>query len=237
MSAERRWAAIPAAGAGTRMGAGLPKQYLSLLGRPIIAHSLTLFSGHAGIDGIVVALAADDGHWEGLGMNALPKVRVTVGGAERCHSVLAALRCLSESAHPEDWVLVHDAARPCLRRADLDRLIGEGGRHPVGALLGVPVRDTMKRVDAQGHVVETVPRRDLWHALTPQMFRLGMLTEALAQAIAEGVLVTDEAEAMERTGRCPLLVEGHADNLKVTRPDDVMLAEAVLRYRGEPACA
>jgi 2-C-methyl-D-erythritol 4-phosphate cytidylyltransferase len=219
------------------MGAGLPKQYLPLFGRPIIAHSLAPFCEHRGIEGIVVALAADDRHWEGLGMNALAKVRVTVGGAERCHSVLAALRHLADDARPEDWVLVHDAARPCLRRADLDRLIAEGARHPVGALLGLPVRDTMKRSDAHGQVVETVPRRGLWHALTPQMFRLGMLTEALAEAIAEGVVVTDEAEAMERSGRHPLLVEGHADNLKITRPDDLLLAEAVLQYRERQACA
>lgn len=232
MGSERYWAAIPAAGAGARMGAGLPKQYLSLLGRPIIAHSLAIFCDHPRIAGVVVALATDDGHWERLGLDALAKVQVTPGGAERCHSVLAALQRLATRAHPEDWVLVHDAARPCLRSTDVDRLIAAGTGHPVGALLGLPVRDTMKRADLGKQVVETVPRSGLWHALTPQMFRLGMLAEALSRSIAQGVLVTDEAEAMERAGLHPLLVEGHADNLKVTHPEDLAMAEALLRERG-----
>lgn len=227
---------MPAAGSGSRMGSTIPKQYLPLLGRPVIAHSLAPFREHPRISGIVVVLAADDGHWKALGMDRLAKVRVTVGGAERCHSVLAALRGLLECAHPEDWVLVHDAARPCLRRADIDRLIAEGTGHPIGALLALPVRDTMKRADAQREVTETVPRTGLWHALTPQMFRLGMLFEALSEAIASGRLVTDEAEALERAGHRPLLVEGHPDNLKITRPEDLALAQAVLLHRDSQVC-
>ncbi|MGH8583275.1 MAG: 2-C-methyl-D-erythritol 4-phosphate cytidylyltransferase [Gammaproteobacteria bacterium] len=233
MPAHRYWAAIPAAGIGTRMGLALPKQYLPLHGQPLIAHSLALFCAHPAIRGVVVALSADDPHWSTLSVARDQKVSITIGGAERCHSVLAALARLLQTADPQDWVLVHDAARPCLRRGDLDRLIARCSTHPVGGLLALPVRDTMKRADATGTVLETVSRVNLWHALTPQMFRIGRLNDALEAALAQGRLVTDEAEAMELSGQAPRLVEGQPDNIKVTLPRDLALAERYLQRQRE----
>lgn len=228
---------VPAAGTGSRMGAELPKQYLPLAGRPILQHTLERLAAHPAIEAVAVALAPEDRWFDGLDIAGGERVWRVAGGAERCHSVANALRALSRRAAPEDWVLVHDAARPCLRRADLDRLMTELGRHPVGGLLALPVRDTMKRADAAMDVTETVDRTGLWHALTPQMFRLGALGAALEAALGAGVLVTDEAQAMERAGARPRLVEGHPDNIKITRPQDLVLAELYLRQQQEDACA
>ncbi len=226
------WALIPAAGAGRRMGSATPKQYLDLAGWPVLEHSLRLFLDHPRIRGLAVALDPADERWEGLPSASHPAILRVPGGGERCHSVLNALEALAGRAGEDDWVLVHDAARPCLRREDLDRLITVLARHPVGGLLGVPVRDTMKAVDACGEVLNTVPREGLWHAYTPQMFRRGPLRQALRQAIAAGRLVTDDASAMEIAGFRPLLVEGHADNIKITRPEDLALAHFHLQRQG-----
>lgn len=219
------WAVIPAGGAGRRMNAAIPKQYLPLRGKPVISYPLELFCAHPRISGVVVALAADDPYWPTLEVECHGKPVVTApGGEERCHSVLNALNQLQSLAGPDDWVLVHDAARPCLRRSDLDKLIGAVTDHPVGGLLGVPVRDTIKRVDSRDRVYETVDRASLWHALTPQMFRLQPLRSALLRALDEGVLVTDEAGAIELSGARPIIVEGSADNIKITHPEDLARA-------------
>lgn len=233
MTTPRYWAMVPAAGAGKRMGSAVPKQYLSLAGRPVIAHTLASLLDHPRIDGVAVAIGAGDEWWPTVAaeLNAAKPLRVVTGGAERCHSVLNGLEALSEPAQPEDWVLVHDAARPCLTGGDLDRLIDTLADDPVGGLLAVPVRDTLKQADDAGRVAATVDRSRLWHALTPQMFRLGMLHEALSAALARGLLVTDEAAAMEVAGFAPRLVEGRADNLKITRPEDLALAEFYLTRR------
>ena len=156
---------------------------------------------------------------------------VVTGGAERCHSVLNGLEALRQHADLTDWVLVHDAARPCLAVADLDRLMNELADDPVGGLLAAPVRDTLKQADSAGRVATTVDRSRLWHALTPQMFRLGRLRDALNAALARGLLVTDEAGAMEAAGFAPRLIEGRADNVKITRPEDLALAEFYLAHR------
>jgi 2-C-methyl-D-erythritol 4-phosphate cytidylyltransferase len=148
---------------------------------------------------------------------------------ERCHSVIRALDSLNNVAAPDDWVLVHDAARPCVRMQDIDKMILELKEHPVGGILAVPVHDTLKRGSAAGEIVDTVDRRNLWQAQTPQMFRLQALRQALHQAIEDGFMVTDEASAMEHIGLKPKLVEGHADNIKVTRPEDLSLAEFYLQ--------
>jgi len=153
------------------------------------------------------------------------------GGAERSHSVLNALQFMQSNAAVEDWVLVHDAARPCLRTQDLDALIDQSKGHPVGGLLGVPVRDTMKRTIEGNHVSGTVTREGLWHAYTPQMFRLGTLLQALEQAQAQGLAVTDDASAIELAGMTPLMIEGHDDNIKITRPEDLILAEFYLQQQ------
>lgn len=226
------WVVVPAAGLGTRMGAPRPKQYLRLGDRTVIEHTLAVFDAHPRIAGLIVALARDDVYWDCLGLSATkPLVRVE-GGAERCHTVLNALDALAARQGPEAWVLVHDAARPCLRAEDLDRLLDEGLRHRVGALLATPARDTIKRVDQAGRVVETVDRRLLWQALTPQLFRLGMLREALSGALSQGRLVTDESSAIELLGESPIVVEGTDDNLKVTRPADLELARMILIAQG-----
>jgi 2-C-methyl-D-erythritol 4-phosphate cytidylyltransferase len=229
MAAPRFWAVVPAAGVGRRMGGDLPKQYLPLHGRPLLQHTLERLGGHPRIAGVVVALTAGDPYWRAPALG-VPLYTVD-GGAERCHSVLNALDLLHGTADPGDWVLVHDAARPCLRPADIDRLIAELAGHPVGGLLGLPVADTVKRVDAAGDVAATVPRDGLWRALTPQMFRLASLRDALARAVEAGELVTDEAGAIEGMGLHPRMVEGHADNIKVTRPGDLELAALYLEIQ------
>lgn len=234
MSGARAWAVVPAAGRGLRMGGDVPKQYLPLAGRPILQHTVARLAGHPRVRGVVVALAADDARWPGLGFTA-PAVRTVVGGAERVHSVLAALDALAgfPEADGGDWVMVHDAARPCVRPADIEALADRAGAHPVGGLLALPVRDTMKRAGADGAVAETVDRTGLWHALTPQMFRLAALRDALRAALAAGRVPTDEAQAMELAGARPLLVAAHADNIKVTEPQDQALAELYLRRQAE----
>lgn len=230
----RHWALIPAAGVGRRLGGAIPKQYLPLAGRPLIEYSLEILLNHPRIEAVVVALGPEDGWWPDTAFARHPMVVRAEGGAERCHSVRNGLELLwQRGAAPKDWVLVHDAARPCLRRADLDRLLERLGGHPVGGLLGVPARDTMKRADEVGEVRETVPRAGLWHAYTPQMFRLGPLCQALDWALEQGLWVTDEASAMELAGYHPLLVEGHADNIKVTLPEDLALAAFHLSQRAE----
>jgi 2-C-methyl-D-erythritol 4-phosphate cytidylyltransferase len=146
--------------------------------------------------------------------------------------VLNGLNALSDSAQADDWVLVHDAARPCVRQQDLRLLIDTLEDHTVGGLLGTPVHDTMKKTDVQGVIIETLERNFLWHACTPQMFRYGLLRAALIKALEDGYEVTDEASAMEHAGYRPLMVEGHADNIKITRPEDLPLAEYFLQQQG-----
>jgi len=230
-STVRFWAVIPAAGSGSRMGATLPKQYLTLSGQPLLTHTVTRLAGHPLIQGVMVVLAADDQHFHKLPFSAKRSLFTTTGGAERCHSVLSGLRALMAHARDDDWVLVHDAARPCVRGEDITRLIETLRDHAVGGLLGLPVADTMKRTDAEGNVIATVPRDGLWRALTPQMFRLGLLRQALEEALRKGLLVTDEAQAMEAAGHVPRMVEGHADNIKITRPQDLTLADLYLKQQ------
>lgn len=228
---ERYWAVVPAAGVGRRMGSERPKQYLELLGKSVLDHSLARLLEHPHIEAVYLALAEEDEYWPDSAFAGDPRVIRVAGGAERCHSVLNALGRLREAADDGDWVLVHDAARPCLTRQDLDRLIETLQGHPVGGLLGVPLQDTLKRVAGTGEVVETLPRSELWQAYTPQMFRLGLLAESLQHALARGLLVTDDASAMELSGHRPLMVEGQAGNLKITRPADLQLAAFHLQHR------
>jgi 2-C-methyl-D-erythritol 4-phosphate cytidylyltransferase len=214
------------------MGASTPKQYLDLAGRPIIDYSVRLFLDHPRISGVFVALEPEDSYWTQTAFAHHPGVRRVDGGAERCHSVLNVLELLVQEADAVDWVLVHDAARPCLRRGDVDRLLEVLLDHPVGGLLGAPVRDTMKQVREGGTVCTTVSRDGLWHAFTPQMFRLGLLRRALRAALDKGNLVTDDAGAVELMGHEPMLVEGHADNIKITRSEDLPLAAFYLQQQG-----
>ncbi len=228
----RCWGVVPAAGAGTRMGAATPKQYLQLAGKTVLQWTLERLSVQPQINGLVVVLSPEDDRWNAMDVEFPVPVSRVDGGVERCHSVFNALLALSEYASPTDWVLVHDAARPCVRNSDIDRLIESIRHHAVGGLLASPVRDTMKRCDATGTILETVPREYLWHALTPQMFRLGPLQEAMGAAIEKGFLVTDEASAVEYAGFAPRVVPGHSDNIKITRPEDLVSAEFYLRQQG-----
>jgi 2-C-methyl-D-erythritol 4-phosphate cytidylyltransferase len=224
----RRWAVVPAAGIGSRMGTAFPKQYLELAGRTVIEHAIERVLLHPMLDGVVVALREDDRWWHATEFAGHPDVVTVPGGAERCHSVLNALDHLAARAAPQDWVLVHDAARPCVRRRDITLLVERLADDPVGGLLGMPVHDTVKRADPAGRIETTLPREHLWRAFTPQMFRLAPLREALRRAVDADVVITDEASAMEHAGHAPCMVEGHADNLKITRPGDLPLAEFFL---------
>jgi 2-C-methyl-D-erythritol 4-phosphate cytidylyltransferase len=225
------WAVMPAAGRGARFGGEMPKQYLHIAGRPMIEHSLRALLGHPDVDGVMVALAPDDPYWGGWRHLENKPVYTCIGGAERADSVLAALQALPGTVSEDQWVLVHDAARPCLRGVDLTRLLAIGRADPIGAILAAPVRDTIKRaIDGEApRSVLTEPREQLWRALTPQLFRRGGLTRALQAAMRGKVAVTDEAMAMELLGLKPRLVEGAEDNIKVTTPADVALAESILK--------
>jgi 2-C-methyl-D-erythritol 4-phosphate cytidylyltransferase len=216
------WAVIPAAGVGARMAADRPKQYLQLGGLTILEHSLLCFLDHPRLKGLVISLAVDDPYWPALPCALDSRIQQVAGGKERADSVLNALLHLHASgADDNDWVLVHDAARPNLARSDLDHLLAELADDPVGGLLAVPAKDTLKRADASGRVAETVDRSFIWQAYTPQMFRLGALHRALADGLVSNVSITDEASAIEWAGHSPRLIEGRADNIKVTRPEDL----------------
>jgi len=224
---SRYLALVPAAGSGSRMGSATPKQYLELLGQPLMWHALNTLTSHPSIDRVAVVISPGDEWFDSFEWK-LPKLDVLrVGGASRAESVRNGLAALQ--AAQDDWVLVHDAARCGLSHAALDRLMSELKDDPVGGLLALPVPDTVKRADAAQRVAETVPRDGLWLAQTPQMFRAGLLVQALKDApLAE---ITDEASAIERLGHASRLVEGEAFNFKVTYPRDVALAEAVLTAR------
>jgi 2-C-methyl-D-erythritol 2,4-cyclodiphosphate synthase/2-C-methyl-D-erythritol 4-phosphate cytidylyltransferase len=248
----RYWLVMPAAGSGSRFGEATPKQYAALAGRTVIEWALAPFLEDHRCRGIVVALAAADVWWPAIaarlrlpadaGASPRPTVRVAPGGPQRSLSVRSALTALRDQAQDDDWVLVHDAARPCLGAADLERLLARLGTHALGGLLAAPAADTLKRAldtPAAGDpaVAQTVERAGLYRALTPQMFRYARLTAALEAAHADGRFPTDESQALEWLGERPQLVPGQADNLKVTTAADLVLAEAVLRARESPATA
>lgn len=226
MSEEQRkyWAVVPAAGTGSRMGGALPKQYTSLSGKTLLELSLRALLDCADIEVVVVALRCDDSRAAGLDILTQPRIHCVEGGAERGDSVLAGLDALAGLADAHDWVLVHDAARPCLAQVDLARLIGRVSEAGIGGILAEPIVDTVKLADDDGRVVRTLDRNSLWRAQTPQMFRLGELRRAMRSAVQQGQPVTDEASAMELAGYPVQLVPGSRRNLKVTLPDDLELA-------------
>lgn len=223
------FALIPAAGGGARMAASCPKQYLPLAGKPMIRHTVEALCAVTTIDRVCVVLAPDDVFWDGYDWIDLA-TRVSIlrcGGETRAESVTNGLRAMRDMAQADDWILVHDAARCCLARTHIENLIDEVGEDPVGGLLAVPLADTLKRAQEGGRVGSTVPREGLWQAQTPQMFRYGLLLDALEYAPA----VTDEASAIEALGLHPRLVAADATNLKVTYPLDLQLAEWILLNR------
>jgi 2-C-methyl-D-erythritol 4-phosphate cytidylyltransferase / 2-C-methyl-D-erythritol 2,4-cyclodiphosphate synthase len=219
----RYFAVIPAAGTGRRFGTELPKQYAPLHGRTLIEWALAPFIEDERCKGIVVAIAAGDEYWPRA--RAFPsKVMSTIGGAERSDSVANGLQALAGRAAADDWVLVHDAARPCLERDDLDRLLDALADHTVGGLLATPLADTLKQTADSGQVGATLDRTGLWRALTPQMFRYARLCAALDAARRAGRVPTDEAQALEWLGERPVVVSGSPGNLKVTTAQDLQTA-------------
>ncbi|MDO8329030.1 MAG: 2-C-methyl-D-erythritol 4-phosphate cytidylyltransferase [Fluviicoccus sp.] len=220
-------AVVPAAGTGRRFGGEVPKQYLDIHGRTVMQWTLDLLGSIAAIDEIVVALHPDDTLASTLTYLHPDKLRFTAGGAERSDSVLCGLKAMT--AKSDDWVLVHDVARPCVPVEDILQLLKMAGDDPVGGLLAQPVRDTLKRSSADGlRVGETVSREGMWQAQTPQLFRYGLLKAALESAAARNTVVTDEASAIEALGFSPMLVPGSPRNLKITWPDDLWLAGQIL---------
>lgn len=222
---ERLWLVVPAAGQGRRMGADRPKQYLPLAGRPVLAHTLARLHGAFPTARLALCLDADDRWFDPAWVPFAHWQRID-GGRERMESVRNALAAID--AADDDLVMVHDVARPCVTVADLQALHLAAGAHPDGALLAMPVADTMKREGGECQSVTTEPRDGLWHALTPQGFRFALLERALSRATARGITVTDDASAVEALGRAPRLVSARRDNLKITHPDDLALAAAIL---------
>ncbi len=220
-------AIVPAAGVGSRMQADRPKQYLILHGHTVLEHTVEVLLRHPDVGQMVVAVSDNDPYFGSLELANHPRVVRVSGGKERADSVLSALDYVCQHQLSE-WVLVHDAARPCVEHVDISQLIATAQTHTVGAILAAPVRDTMKRADGGQNIDHTVDRVALWHALTPQMFRAQPLMQALTQALAAQAVITDEASAFEWLGQKPALVAGRADNIKITQPEDLALAEFYL---------
>lgn len=214
------------------MKANRPKQYLSLLNKTVLEHTLACFSHAKQIAAVVIALHPEDPYWADLDITFPKPLYVVSGGKERSDSVLNALRMMQDELHvdKDSWVMVHDAARPCLLQRDLDRLISLCSQsHEVGGILAKRASDTMKRSHRNNNsIVTTEDRENLWHALTPQMFRLKQLADALEYSLVQGMVITDEASALENKGESPLLIEAEGSNIKITHPDDLALAEFLL---------
>ena len=223
-------AVVPAAGSGSRMGSATPKQYLPLLGRPVLRHTLDRLLSVPSLAAVWVVLSPDDADWTRYDWPEDARLRVLrVGGASRAASVANALTAISGETSAETWVLVHDAARACVDPADVENLISTLANDPVGGILAAPLADTLKRADGETRVAQTIPREGLWLAQTPQMFRLGLLQRALAAAPN----VTDEAGAIEALGLAPRLVPGKSSNFKLTYPEDLALAARILSGEAE----
>ena len=222
------WAIMPAAGVGSRIDSHKPKQYLSLQGRALIEHSLTALLQSQHVRGVMLGLHADDSHWKKLNFQSHKTVQTFIGGESRAQTVFNALELLQQDCDSDAFVLVHDAARPCLTERDISALVNACEQHAVGGLLAAPVGDTIKNVSDDHQVLGTVDRSALWRALTPQMFRLGALYDALKYCFDNNLSVTDEASAIEHKGENPIVVQGDTRNIKVTYAEDLSLAEHVL---------
>ncbi len=238
------WVVIPAAGVGKRMQSDVPKQYIRIFDKTVIEHTLDCFTNHSRVAGIIIALHSDDPYWKTIAHKIQSSVPIyTVeGGQERCESVMQGLDYLStvEQLNTQQWVMVHDAARPCVAPHDINALLAlteqadSSVNNMVGGILATPVKDTMKRAKQGTHtILKTESRDDLWHALTPQLFRLGELYDALEQGLDAQAEITDEASALERLDKFPLLVEGSAQNIKITHPGDVEIATNFLSSKAQ----
>ncbi len=223
------WAVVPAAGVGKRMQADKPKQYLPLVNKTVLEHTLARLLQANVFSAVAVAISKEDPYWPKLKISKHNKVITADGGKERADSVLSALKSLREKAADNDWVLVHDAARPCLTSSDIHLLIKSLKDDDVGGILALPSHDTLKSVDGNS-ITETIDRSVIWRALTPQMFRYGMIKNALENAEGNSA-ITDEASALEMQGLQPKIVEGRSDNIKITRPEDLALAQFYMEHQ------
>jgi len=234
-SSDKVWVLIPAAGIGTRMNSDIPKQYLEIHGKSVIEHTLQCFIQHDDVAGVIVALNSDDPYWKYLKIDYQQKPLYTVeGGKERSDSVMQTLDYLLsvERVPKSTWVMVHDAARPCLTMKDIDSLLEIRETRSIGGILASPVRDTMKRsIKNSFEIDRTETRENLWHALTPQLFKAGDLRRALETCLEKGIEVTDESSAIEVLGEHPILVEGSSANIKITLPEDLEVASWILSKR------
>jgi 2-C-methyl-D-erythritol 4-phosphate cytidylyltransferase len=225
---------VPAAGIGQRMQSQIPKQYLRLQGKTVLEHSLERLLRFEAVQGVVLALHPGDKYWGKLAFRSAKPVFTVTGGDTRSRSVYQALLRLQRELTAEDWVLVHDAARPCVTLADIHALWQQVTGHPaqpVGGILALPMSDTVKQGNDQQQIIATIPRQDLWRAQTPQLFRFGKLYQAVSEILAQGLQITDEASALEYSGAQLLLVAGRHDNIKITHPEDLALAEAILQWQ------
>ena len=220
-SPQRYIAIVPAAGVGKRMGSDKPKQYIRIAGKTVLEHTVEHLLAANVFEQIILAVNTTDTYWESIELLKNPIIRIVKGGAERSDSVLAAMQ--SYTAKSNDWVLVHDVARPCITPESIQFLIEHVKDHSVGGILAIPVSDTVKRVHNE-HVNETIDRRELWRAQTPQMFPYSLLRTALEQGIAKQLAITDEASAVEFMGLQPKIIEGLPSNIKITCPEDIELA-------------
>lgn len=226
MSAEPLYALVPAAGIGRRLQGVCPKQYLPLGDSCVIEQTLQVLLQQQAIHAIVVVINPEDSYFTTLSVAANPRIQIAEGGDQRVDSVWSGLQQLQAG-----WVLVHDAVRPCLHPDDLQRLLAVRDHAPAGAILATPVRDTIKRGDSQGKIAGAISRGSLWQALTPQLFPVKLLKACLQQALEAGIEITDEAAALTYCGYAPTLVPGRADNIKITYPDDLVMAACLLAQR------
>ena len=227
-TSEKIWALIPAAGIGSRMGSEIPKQYLEIGNKTVLEHTLELFINHDSIDTIIVVLHPGDRYWESLSVSLNPKIVTITGGDERVDSVFFGLEKIQLMGGKNDWVMVHDAARPCLFRQHIDNLILAKCTSPEGAILAVPSFDTVKVTNNQQSIDKTIPRETIWLAQTPQFFPVDLLQSSISKSKADGVTVTDESSAMEAQGFSPALVVGSKRNIKITEHEDLILASLSL---------
>ena len=229
MNGQSVHALIPAAGHSVRFGGTTLKQYAHLLGMPVITHRIEAVARHEAVASVTVALAADGGIFEQLVHPEFPDARTAKGGDSRARTVMNGLRSILDHDPSAEWVLVHDAARPCLSQGDLSRLLEQGLQSPAGAILAMPVNDTLKLADQEGRIESTIDRSRFWAAQTPQLFRIRELAANLDAALSAGLTPTDEAASMERAGIRPLLVQGSSTNIKITGSEDLALAEFILQ--------
>ena len=227
---NRLWVVIPAAGIGKRMGVDIPKQYITVCDKAIIEHTVEKFTSRNDLQGILVALSNSDQHWSTLELSKNNKITTVTGGEERYKSVYNALCSLKNKAGDDDWILVHDAVRPCITTSEIDQFIADVDHlNGIGGILALPCFETMKKANTNHEIEETIDRKFIWHAQTPQMFRYKKLFLAIEKIMNENIFITDEAMAMELAGYKPMLIQGTHSNIKITDQNDLKYLESFLR--------